>query len=346
MKRLILLGVLGVLAISSSAALSQVVPNYDFDWATIGDPGNRAYPGDEFGQLAGRGSVDYEYRIGRTEVTTAQWMEYVNTFSTQSDELRSFGTPFAWGAVVDESYSGPRQRWVLSSSFGDAGRVGVFGITWRQAAEYVNWLDNNKSSDLSAIQNGAYDTSTFATLPDGSFTDQATHNPDAKFWIPTQDEWLKAAHYDPDKDGPGQGGWWEYSHASDDPPIPGPPGEGETSAGWRTDTLDALAILLGSYPKAASPWGLLDVTGGAQEWIEEIHGDFEFRSLEGTGAGSPFVWLDRAGFTQWERPAFLALLGGLRVVSVVPSPGSSALGLLVYALIVFRRKRKAGGSTP
>ena len=49
-----------------------------FKWCTVGSPGNAAYPGHPSGLLAGRGRVDYEYRIARTEVSTAQWMEFLN----------------------------------------------------------------------------------------------------------------------------------------------------------------------------------------------------------------------------------------------------------------------------
>lgn len=74
--------------------------NYDFDWVTIGAVGNEPYLGDSpFGPdyAYGRGRVDYEYRIGRTEVTTGQWLEFVNTFSTQSDDMKTFARPFFLG---------------------------------------------------------------------------------------------------------------------------------------------------------------------------------------------------------------------------------------------------------
>ena len=41
---------------------------------------------------------------------------------------------------------------------------------------FTNWLCNNKSSALTAIQNGAYDTSTFQEPMPGVFTDQVRHN--------------------------------------------------------------------------------------------------------------------------------------------------------------------------
>ncbi len=63
--------------------------------------------------------------------------------------------------------------------------IPVGNISWRMAAMYANWLNNDQSSDRSAFLNGAYDVSTFTYTPAGRFRDQLTHNPDAKYWIPT-----------------------------------------------------------------------------------------------------------------------------------------------------------------
>ena len=94
------------------------------------------------------------------------------------------------------------------------------GITWRTAAKFSNWLHNDKASSIAALQDGAYDTSTFTTNPNQTFNDQLTHHPVAKFWIPTLDEWIKAAHYDPNRYGPGEGGYWEYKTAAMSLPSP------------------------------------------------------------------------------------------------------------------------------
>lgn len=108
----------------------------------------------------------------------------------------------------------------------NAAQMPVFGLTWHDAARFVNWLNNDKSSDLDALTHGAYDTSTFGQNPDGTITDQRTHDPDARFWIPTWDEWLKAAHYDP-----GARTWNVWPNAADEQPVPGMPGVGTTSVG-------------------------------------------------------------------------------------------------------------------
>lgn len=307
------------------------------DWVTIGDIDNPAYENQFGGIVDGRGSVGYEYRIGRYEVTTSQWMEFVNTFSTQSDEMRLFGMPSHWGAVPDGSYDGPGTLWKLSSSIERAGLVPVNGIDWREAAMLCNWLHNGKSSDLSAIEDGAYDTSTFTRNSDGSFNDQLTRHPDARYWIPTLDEWEKAAHYDPNRYGDGLGGWWEYPNASDSALISGSPGEGQTSAGLREAGRD---IPLGAYSDVQSPWGLFDVSGGTMEWTEESTSDRQFRWADGapTRATEDYFLVDRADQMGDGRPWSGDLWYGIRLGAAVPAPGAGLL-LAMTLPYILRRTR-------
>ncbi len=335
---------LGVVACALAAPDGFAQLDYGIDFVTIGAPGNAGYNGpDPNGWSTGRGSVGYEYRIGRMEITTGQWMQFVNTFSTQSNEMSFFGEPNHWGARPDPNYGGPGTRWILRGS-PDAASFPIFGITWRDAAYYCNWLNNGQPTDWEGIQNGAYDASTFTFNPDGTFNDQRTHNPDARFWIPTYDEWIKATHFDPDRNGEEQPGWWLYPHQSDSPPVPGIPGEGETSVGVRLPNFAHLDIPLGSYPDTLSPWGLLDSTGGAMEWTEETFEERlrrrEFRAADGAYAGdlpSDVNMLDRADEVAAFRPTAHSAIG-LRIASTIPAPG--VLGVFVLGVPCFLRRRR------
>ncbi|MCC6970203.1 MAG: SUMF1/EgtB/PvdO family nonheme iron enzyme [Phycisphaerales bacterium] len=325
----------------TSPALAQ---DYDFDWATIDHPGNAPYTGqDQWGHVSGRGRVDYTYRISKVEVTTAQWMEFVNTYSTQSDDLKWFAFPDYWGATRDMNYHGPGQRWKLRSAAGSANWP-VTGITWRESAQFCNWLTNDKRKTLDAIASGAYDTSTFGWNQDVGFTDQSAHSPGAKFWIPTLDEWLKAVHYDPAKDN-GKGGWWRYPNTSDTAPIPGIPGVGETSAGYEPYSYsDGFEVPLGSYPNTLTPWGLLDATGGSSEWTESWYNTdathhydrFYDSAPAGNVSSSQLDGLANTGaFGPTQQIAWL----GLRVASI-PGPNAAILASM-FVIITLRRCRHA-----
>ena len=350
-RRTVVSLLVGIGALVGSAQAGPV-PDYDFDWAVIGDINNPAMDGADIDySMRGRGSVGYRYRISKNEVTTAQWLEFVNSYSTQSDKMRWFGAPSFWGARLDSSYSGPGNRWVLRTDVENASRLPVFSISWRDAARYVNWLHNGKGTSLSAIANGAYDTSTFTEQDDGdfiTFNDQRTRSAGARFWIPSLDEWVKAAHYEPrNLDGTG-GRWWRYVDGGEDILVPGLPEDGgQTTVGMEAFSNGEWIFdkPLGMYEDVVSPWGLLDVSGGASEWTEEIEGiggRAEHRVYDGGPAGGWPGQIDRLDEWNFASP-FHAPLTGLRIASTVPSPGPLG-GLLAASSTLLRRRKRCRGT--
>lgn len=346
-------------ALPGAAVAGPVPPDHGYQWATITHPGNAPYTGPSIGggSLAfGRGTVNYEYRISKTEITTAQWAEFVNTFATQANfPIALFGRASftnsvpIWGAFQDPFYSGPGRRFVYHANEADRP---VFGISWRWGAMYANWLHNDKSSDWSAVFGGAYDTTTWNS--DGRpHTDSLTHEPGAKFWIPTLDEWLKAVYYDPHKSGPDQEGWWQWVNASDEPPIPGLPGTpgATTSAGLPLGSVgdpgDPIRIPVGAYPDAQSPWGLLDTAGGASEWNEEpYHPGFLIdRGYHGASAWNEdnYVLLSHVSAISGA-PLNIGAGNTIRLASAIPGP-SACGGVIVLWLCQFASRRRSRDDT-
>lgn len=317
-----------------------------FDWVTINDAGNAGYdrpsPNPD---LTGRGSVSYEYRIARREVSSQQYLTFLNTFATQSDTLGDLlEAPVAWGGERDWSYTGPGKRYKLRNDVAQAADLPTLGIDWRQTTYFINWMNNDLSSDPAAIENGAYDTSTYGGDPQFGYTDQTARNGDVRYFLPTWDEALKAAHYDPNKFGEGQGGWWIFNDGSDTQPIGGPPGVGETSANWRDDMFGgrpARETPLGSYPGTTTPWGLLDASGGGVEWTETWAGVSSngniARRFTGAGAGSLSMG-DNAAYVGGDWPTSIGFLPSFRIASVVPSPSTLLLGCICTFTYV-RRSR-------
>lgn len=333
------------LSLAMCAASGGPTPlDYGFDFVTIGAPNNPAYQGGDKGRLAGRGSVSYEYRISRTEITSAQYMEFLNTFLARwSDDF--YGVQYVSYSGFSTAIGGS-QAFVLNEHLTDPANVPVHGISWRAAAMYCNWLHNDKQPTLAAVSSGAYDISTFGWTDEFSFTDQPTHSPGAKYWIPTLDEWLKAAHFDPNGYGPGQPRWWNYSNTSDTAPVSGLPGVGETSAGLERgpDYPDwPEYIPLRSYPQTRSPWGLLDLSGGAAEWTEEIlYPEFpRNRVADGAPAGGNYYegYLDRIDRYASSLPSSAAGAASLRIASSVPQPGILAAYCMTCSLCARRRSR-------
>lgn len=327
------------------SAIGQPPPDDGIDFVTIGDPGNRAYDRPVITPPTGAtpGRVDYEYRISTREVETGQWIEFLNTFSTQSDSLAdALGTPRRWAGQVDTTYTGPGTRYTFLTALDTPARQPIW-VSWENAARYINWLNNGKPSNPASLENGAYDTSLFTQHDDNTFNHPDIHAPGSHYWLPTRDEWLKAAHWDPDKDG--QGGWWRYSHGSDDAPIGGLPGTpgAETNAissltNPPSDLVRALAELPnGLYPQTTSPWGLEDITGGAREWNVTWSNDEPFgKTVNGSVAsgntGADLFEIVNGTFPQSRFASF-------RIASVIPAPSSFLVLAGAGIATTIRRRR-------
>lgn len=326
----------------TSTAIANGVQNrityeYGTEFVTIGAAGNAAYQGS--GAANGRGSVGYEYRIGRYEVTTVQWVAFYNAAygRPQSEAIPHLLPPSVWGAEADPTYSGPGQHWRVIP--GQENRP-VGDISWRMAAIYCNWLCNDQGTARSAFMNGAYDVSTFG-YRGNIFTDQVTHNTNARFWIPTWDEWLKAAHYDPNKNN-GQGGYWTLSNATNGPLVYGAPGVGLANATFTLSSsgVNPFAIPLGAYPGTQTPWGLLDAAGATWEWTEGtivFNTGQNFRIYEGSawtqGGG------DSIGSYGAEFPSMTSYPFGFRVASAIPTPSIFVVSVTFFMCSLPQRRR-------
>ena len=83
-------------------------------------------------------------------------------------------------------------------------------MSFWDACRFCNWLHNGQGDG--DTEDGAY------TLKGYRGTDgrKVKRNPGAKWFIPNEDEWYKAAYYDPQK--PGGPGYWDYPTRSDTKP--------------------------------------------------------------------------------------------------------------------------------
>ena len=117
----------------------------------------------------------------------------------------------------------------------------------------------------------------------------ATHEIGAKYWIPTEDEWYKAAYYTTDKDETGSAGYYEWATQSNTAPG-NTVGVGSNLANTRTDTgftksSGPLLFLqtpdplvgpnmltpVGTFSGSASYYGTFDQDGNVTEWNESIY---------------------------------------------------------------------------
>jgi len=323
-----------VIAVLTAVASAQPAPDYGLTWQTIGAAGNRATIPSEVPLLPDRqvGAVAYEYRLTQTEITAGQWLEFAQAYVRWHPQASGNSELMGWYMNRDDA----NRIFILPAAANLPNTQ-----SWRMAARFCNWLHNGKVDAAWAFEQGAYDASTFTDNPDGTRNDQITRSPGALFWIPSRDEWVKGAFYDPDRYGPGQGGYWLSPNRSNDILISGPPGAGQTSAGFGYPP-DTAPPGVGSYPDVRSPWGLLDLSGGEREWTETMSfiGDLSrYRTILGSAYRTgPYTSIDRPDDV-FSTGSFPSDIQGLRVASVVPAP-YSALAVLGGVVGFFRRRSR------
>ncbi|MCC6320963.1 MAG: SUMF1/EgtB/PvdO family nonheme iron enzyme [Phycisphaerales bacterium] len=325
---------------------ADIDPVSGIDFARIDSLGNAPWPGTvpptPGDRAVGRGRVDYTYHIGRFEVTTSQWVEFYNAAfdRPQSEWLPHLIPPNFWGAAGATPNTPGGLRWRVPAG---NEMLPVGNISWRMAAMYCNWLHNGKQTNRGAFLDGAYDVSTF-TYTGTVFNDQQTHHPNARYWIPTWDEWLKSAHYDPDKSNPdgSSGGWWLYPNRSDTPLVYGPPGvlvnghAAQANAEWSDGFpgFSPFGTPLGAYSNVRSAFGLFDLAGATTEWTEEVilvNGVFPaFRVFDGsTWALGGTATSDQIQYRGGDFPSLSTFDLGFRIASSIPGPAHGTLLLLI-----------------
>lgn len=240
------------------------------DLVEVGNPGNAA-------DTNGFGAVGYTFRIGRHEITTAQYVEFLNAkaqadpdgglWNNDMDKTRS-----GEGARCEIRRSGEPGRFVHSVASDYANRP-VSHVSFLDACRFCNWLHNGQGEG--DTETGAY------TLKGYSGTDgrRIRRNPEARFFVPTEDEWYKAAYFDPTK--PGGPGYWRYPTRSDSKPGRDP--ASPNAANWFSgNLLDPVRFYseVGSFPNAVGPWGTLDQAGNVAEWTDGLTPPF-LRTLRG-----------------------------------------------------------------
>lgn len=247
----------------------------------VGDAGN---PADI---ETGYGAVGDQYAIGKYEVTVSQYVIFLNAVATVTDkdairdlwnrDMRNTKPYVSSTGLIDRTGLGTvAQPYVytekVDASLGvNSGKRAILNISWFSAARFMNWLHNGATASAST-ETGAY-TLNYATS--GVFT----KNPDARWWIPSEDEWYKAAYYDPTKSGSNK--YWKYPTRSDAVPTSEAPVGGSNSANYDSpSSLENNRITpVGAYTASVSYYGTYDQAGSMWEWNDAIYSDYEGNPL-------------------------------------------------------------------
>lgn len=282
---------------------------FSIEFTTIGAVNNAPDVG---GLPFGAGAVAYAYRLGTYEISE-QMIDKAN----------------AIGALgITKATVGPNKP--------------AAGISWVEAARFVNWL-NTSTGSAPAYRFSATGEPEYWAVTGTRPAQFILRNPQAKYFLPSVDEWYKAAYYDPVR-----GIYYDYPTGSN--AIP----DGIDFVGdpvFDAVFFDATAQLTSNDVTNVgipSPFGVFGLGGNIAEWNEtEVTRDsppsLVIKSARGGswGASSGFlrpesVWISTQASNE------LASVG-FRVASVVPEPRAlisaalAVLPLFIARLLLPRR---------
>jgi formylglycine-generating enzyme required for sulfatase activity len=275
-----------LLAFGVSAAEAEVI----FDWATVGNAGNAG----EVQSQGTFGAVSYEYRIATTEVTNAQYAEFLNAVdATGTNPNAVYNTSMggdARGGISFDAGAAAGSKYTTKTNMADKP---VNYVSFLDAMRFVNWLDNGQ---------GSGDTESGVYAVNNGLTE--TRSVNASYFIPSEDEWYKAAYHQPAAQGGDSDDYWLYPTASNTAPTVATatstgdianPGTNVANyfdgADWNSQDGNVTTVgSAGSGSESESFYGTSDQGGNVGEWNEAVIG-----SSRGLRGGS---WDDFAGNQQ------------------------------------------------
>ena len=289
-----------LLACAAMAALiTSASATVTMDWVTVGNANNDP-------SSTGYGAVDYEYKIGKYEVTNAQYGEFLNA-KGQTNSGGIYNTGMAGYGITQTGSSGSFSYTVNGTL---ANRPVVY-VSWFDAARFANWMMNGQGS--SDMESGAY------TLA-GATSGIITANIGAQVYLPSENEWHKAAYY----------------NAANASHSPFPNGQNTISTadmnyiysvGSSTD--------VGTYISAPSAYGTFDQGGNVWEWTDSVIGSS--RGISGGAWNSDAINLSII-YHYYIVPTSESYDLGFRIASV-PEPTSMFMTIFAGGMMLIRRKR-------
>lgn len=208
--------------------------SFAIEFVNIGDTNNAADTRSGEGSL-GRGAVPYAYRMSTCEIPESAIAN-------------------ATAAGLTNVTAG---RWAADRP--------AANISWYEAAAFVNWLNTNSGCQAAydlVFSNGAWSMrlwdNTNAWMAGGA---NPYRHKDARYFLPSENEWYKAAFYNPTGSN-----YFLYPTASDSAPVSVAGGTNQGTAVYLRDTSQSPAAVTNAG--GLGPYGTMGQGGNVWDWLE------------------------------------------------------------------------------
>jgi len=251
-------GLSNVVAGTLSSRAAQRLWRVSIPFVTVTNAGNAT-------NTDGKGAVAYPFRVGKYEINHHQYAGFLNAVAGDDPNgLYSTNMAATVHGGIERTGSPGEYSYTVKPGMGHRP---VGWVDFRDAVRFCNWLHHGQpvgAQDGTTTEDGAY-----TLTPEALAANTVTRNPGARFWLPSDDEWYKAAYHQPFEVGGDQDEFWHYPTRSNDVPFAEPPPGGANSINACCET-GRMATDVGAYSGAPSFYGTFDQGGNLQEWTEEV----------------------------------------------------------------------------
>jgi formylglycine-generating enzyme required for sulfatase activity len=325
-------GCLAFAVASLAASAFGVTINYNF----VGNPGN---PGNSASNPAGLGAVSDIFKMATTETTNQQYVDFLNTVDPNGSNPNSIYNASmgssAVGGITFNAGGGSGAKYTVKSGTASTGgsyaTMPVSFVTWFSAARFANWLQNGQVSGTAAMETGAY------TLNGATSGNIVARNPGAQVFLPSVNEWYKAAFYT----GTGSTYTTWQTNSNSTPTATVTNVSLVNAANYSSAAVAAMNV--GSYINSTSAYGMYDMLGNVAEMTDNTGASTStsFRAMGGGWGGSVAAWNGTSAAVN-QLGTFSNQSYGFRVAAV-PEPGTIALagmGIAGLAGLDWMKRRK------